>query len=59
MGTDYEATIQVLSESQLIALRFAADDEVAALAKRAVKEKLDGNAIKAAIRNWRPDYWRV
>ncbi len=59
MGTDYASTIHALSEPQLIALRFASDEEVPALAKRAVKEKLDGKAIKTAIQNWRPDYWRV
>lgn len=59
LGEDYPSTIRALSERQLIALRFASDEEVPALARRAAKEKLDGKAIKAAIRNWRPDYWRV
>lgn len=59
MGPDYVPAIHALSESQLIALRFASDDEVGALAQRAVKEKLDGKAIKSAIQRWRPDYWRV
>ena len=59
MGTEYAPTINALSESQLIALRFASDTEVPTLAKQAAREKLDGKAIKAAIRNWRADYWRV
>jgi hypothetical protein len=59
LGEEYSSTMYALSESQLIALRFASDEEVPALAKRAGKEMLDGNAIKAAIQNWRPDYWRV
>jgi len=59
LGEDYASTISALSERQLIALRFASDEEIPALARRAAKEKLDGKAIKAAIRNWRPDYWRV
>lgn len=48
-----------LTESQLIALRFASDAEVPALVRRAIDEKLDRKHIKEAIRDWRPDYWRV
>lgn len=45
--------------SQIIALRFAPDDEFVELAERAVIEKLDAKAIKQAIKNWKPDYNRV
>ncbi|HLW55494.1 MAG TPA: DUF6526 family protein [Candidatus Angelobacter sp.] len=48
-----------LSTSQLIALRFASDGELTALVMRALDEKLDRNAIKKAITEWRPDYQRV
>ncbi len=48
-----------LTESQLIALRFASDAEAPALVRRALDEKLDRKHIKEAIREWRPDYWRV
>ena len=44
---------------QMIALRFASDDELAALSKRAVDESLRADDIKKAIRNWREDNYRV
>jgi hypothetical protein len=51
--------IAELTKGQLVALRFASDAEVAALAVRAAQEKLPGKEIKKSIRNWRPDYFRV
>lgn len=48
-----------LSERQLIALRFASDNEFVTLAERARAEGLDPKAIKALITRWRPDHWRV
>ncbi|HTM15389.1 MAG TPA: DUF6526 family protein [Terracidiphilus sp.] len=48
-----------LTEDQLIALRFAADDEVVDLAKQALEQNLNRKQIKERIRRWRADDWRV
>jgi hypothetical protein len=48
-----------LKLSQIIALRFASDEEFVELADRAVKEKLTNKQIKEAIKNWRGDSYRV
>ncbi|MGB3005088.1 MAG: DUF6526 family protein [Chitinophagaceae bacterium] len=44
---------------QIIALRFASDDELPALAKKAVDEKLSPKQIKESIQSWKGDYHRV
>jgi hypothetical protein len=51
--------IPEITEDQLCGLRFASDGEVAKLAERALNEKLSRKDIKAAIKEWRPDYWRI
>jgi hypothetical protein len=51
--------IPEFSEQQLIALRFASDEELPALAEHALIGQWEPKAIKAAIQRWRPDYWRV
>lgn len=48
-----------LRMSQIIALRFASDEEFASLAKRAVDENLSNKQIKEAIKNWRADNHRA
>jgi len=57
--TEWHAQIYRLNEGQLIALRFAGDDEVVGLAKMALEENLSRKQIKERIRNWRADDWRV
>lgn len=48
-----------LTKSQLIALRFASDEELIDLTKKAVTENLSATAIKKSIKNWKADYNRV
>lgn len=48
-----------LTMAQMIALRFASDEEFPALAQKAADNKMSSGAIKKAIKNWRPDYFRV
>jgi uncharacterized protein YjbK len=48
-----------LTLGQIIALRFASDEELPALAQKAAEEGLSNDAIKKQIRNWRSDWHRV
>jgi hypothetical protein len=48
-----------LSNGQIIALRFADEQEYPTLCERAVKENLKPNEIKQAIVNWKADNNRV
>lgn len=48
-----------LQMSQIIALRFAADEEFVGLAQKAAKEQLKSTDIKKAIANWKSDHYRA
>ena len=56
---DLLARSQALTVRQIIALRFASDDEVVALAKQALEENLTRKQIKERIKNWRADNFRI
>jgi len=48
-----------LNIRQIIALRFASDEELPALAKKAAEEKLRSKEIKQQIKDWREDNYRI
>jgi hypothetical protein len=48
-----------LTMRQIIALRFASDEELPELAKRALDSNMSEEDIKKAIKNWRGDYHRA
>lgn len=50
---------QDLSLYQIIALRFASDEEFVSLTERAIEQNLKPDEIKRLIKNWRPDYHRA
>jgi hypothetical protein len=60
LPNDLRARVDELTPAQFIALRFAPDDEVPDLTRRALDGELKTQAdIKRAIKNWRPDTLRV
>jgi Family of unknown function (DUF6526) len=59
LPAELNARFGELTESQLIALRFASDAELAALVKRVLTEKMPPKDIKKAIVTWRADTFRV
>ncbi len=54
-----DAQLAKLSSKQIVALRFASDEEFGALLERAARENLAPKEIKAAIKSWRPDLHRT
>ncbi|WP_108670963.1 DUF6526 family protein [Peribacillus acanthi] len=48
-----------LSMGQIVALRFAEDEELPKLVQRAVNENLNPKQIKMAIQSWKADHNRI
>lgn len=62
----YELTGEPLSEkelslrkSQIIALRFADNDQIVSLINDAIDKNLSAKEIKETVKNWQSDHWRV
>ncbi len=57
---DLKARIPEFTVAQLVALRFASDAEIPALARKVLSENLtDRKAIKKLVQNWRADHLRA
>jgi hypothetical protein len=60
LPADLRSRIPEFSVNQLVALRFASDGELPALARKVLDEKLtDRKTIKKMIQNWEPDFLRA
>ncbi len=60
LPADLKPRIAEFTPRQLVALRFASDDELPELARKVLDEKLiDQKAIKQLVKNWRADYLRA
>jgi hypothetical protein len=60
LPADLRSRIPELKLRQLVALRFAGDDELVGLVERCLHGELEtADAIKRAVRDWRPDFVRA
>jgi hypothetical protein len=59
LSPDERIHIGEFTTAQLIALRFASDAELPALARRTLTQNLEPTAIKQAIEDWRADTLRI
>jgi hypothetical protein len=60
LPADLRPRIPEFTVGQLVALRFAGDAELPALARKVLDEKLnDRKAIKQLVKDWRADYLRA
>jgi hypothetical protein len=60
LPADLQARCGEFSIGQIVAMRFASDAELPALARKVLDEKLtERKAIKQLIKSWKPDYQRA
>lgn len=60
LPADLRPRINEFEPSQLVALRFASDEELPELARKVLTEKIaDRKPIKKMIKNWRGDFLRA
>jgi hypothetical protein len=59
LPADQQKHIPELTVRQLIALRFASDEELSALVHKTLTQNLEPKAIKQSITTWRADNHRV
>jgi hypothetical protein len=58
-GKDFTSIERQLSKNQIVALRFAGNEEFISLIGREDIANVSPRDIKASIRNWQADHWRV
>jgi cell division protein FtsL len=60
LPADLKPRIEEFTSGQLVAMRFACDAELPALARKVLEENIrGGKAIKQMVRTWRADYLRA
>lgn len=59
LSAELGSRLDELTESQLIALRFASDNELPGLVAKVLADKMQSKDIKKAIVTWRADTFRV